>query len=232
MNALTISLVAIMIPGVVMALIYDTYTQHKRWDSFRYILMSVVFGIVTYLSMQIAISTYQLISGISDTKSITWELLSVWSIADAEKITINPLEILLGGIFAIPLGLIAVWIATRRTFHEFLLKKGISNKYGDDNAFIRSVELMHGRTGQCYVLLHENDMLIHGTVYLYNENDKTQELSLLDATVINSETGDVLWMTGFIYLSKEYGKMIIFESYIEAPHDKESDTEDKQTGNI
>ncbi len=37
MNTLTVSLVAIMIPGVIMALIYDTYTQHKPCDSFRYI---------------------------------------------------------------------------------------------------------------------------------------------------------------------------------------------------
>lgn len=48
MNTLTVSLVTIMILGVIMALIYDTYTQHKSWDSFRYVLMSVVFGIVTY----------------------------------------------------------------------------------------------------------------------------------------------------------------------------------------
>lgn len=84
---------------------------------------------------------------------------------------------------------------------------------------------MHRNTGQCYVLLHDNNMLIHGTVYLYNENDKTQELGLLNATVLNSETGSVLWTTGFIYLSKEYGKMVVFENYIEASNVKESDTE-------
>lgn len=79
---------------------------------------------------------------------------------------------------------------------------------------------MHKKSGQCYVLLHENNMLIHGVVYLYNENEKTQEIGLLDATVLNSETGDSLWTTNFIYLSKEYGKMIVFENYIEDPNDK------------
>ena len=232
MNTLTVSLVTIMIPGVIMALIYDTYTQHKSWDSFRYILMSVVFGIVTYLSMQAVMTLFQLIAGIGDTKSLNWRLLSVWSIPNQEKIAINPLEILLGGLCAIPLGLIAVYLATKRTFHELLLRKGISNKYGDDNAFIRSVEVMHRNTGQCYVLLHENNMFIHGTVFLYNENEKTQELGLLNATVLNSETGDALWMTNFIYLSKEYGKMVVFENYIEVPHDKESDTKNNQHADL
>lgn len=68
-------------------------------------------------------------------------------------------------------------------------------------------------------------MLINGSVYLYNENEKTQELGLLNATVLNSETGSVLWTTGFNYLSKEYGKMVVFENYNKVPHDKESDTE-------
>jgi len=221
MNALTISLVTLMIPGVIMALIYDTYTQHKPWDSFRYILMSVVFGISTYLVMQATISSYQLITNITDTKAIQWKLLSVWSITDGEKITIKPIEILLGGVLSIPLGLLTVYLSTKRTFHELLLRRGISNKYGDDNVFIRSVELIHNRGKACYVLLHENSMLIHGSVFLYNENDKTQELGLQKVTILNSETGKVLWMTEFIYLSKEYGKMIVFENFIEARDDKE-----------
>lgn len=228
MNTLTVSLVTIMIPGVIIALIYDTYTQHKSWDSFRYVLMSVVFGIVTYLAMQTVLSLIQLLAGIGDTKSINWKLLSVWSIPNEEKISINPMEILLGGICAIPLGLIAVYVSTKRMLHELLLRKGVSNKYGDDNAFIRSVEFMHRNSGKCYVLLHENNMLIQGQLFLYNENEKTQELGLLNATVLNSETGDALWTTNFIYLSKEYGKMVVFENYIEAPNDKESNAENNQ----
>lgn len=221
MNALTVSLVAIMIPGVIMALIYDTYTQHKAWDSFRYILMSIVFGITTYLVMQAGISVFQLVAGIKDTKSIIWKLLSVWTIANGqEKITIDPLEILWGGILAVPLGLFSVFLSTKRTLHEYLLRKGISNKYGDDNVFIRSIEIMHKRRGECYVLLHEDGLLIHGKVYLYNESDKTQELGLLNATVLHAETGSVLWLTEFIYLSKDYGKMVIFENYIEAPENE------------
>lgn len=227
MNTLTVSLVAIMIPGVIMALIYDTYTQHKPWDSFRYILMSVVFGITTYLVMQAGLSAYQFLTGIQDTKSIQWHLLSVWTVANGEdKITINPLEILYGGVLAVPFGLTAVFMSTKRTLHEYLLRKGISNKYGDDNVFIRSAELMHQRCGECYVLLHEDNLLIHGRIYLYNESEKTQELGLLNVTVLHAESGKVLWMTNFLYLSKEYGKMIIFENFIEAASDdKESQSE-------
>ncbi|HCU0179996.1 TPA: hypothetical protein OUE19_002560 [Enterobacter hormaechei] len=216
MNALTISLVAIMIPGVIMALIYDTYTQHKPWDSFRYILMSVVFGILTYIVMQIGITIYQLIKGFQDTKSIEWQLLSVWSVANGqEKIAIKPLEILIGGIISIPLGLFSVFIATKRTLHEYLLKKGISNKYGDDNVFIRSIELMNRMDGFCHLSLHDDDWLIHGKLYLYNENEKTQEVGLINATVYLASTGITLYKTNLLYISREYGKIVMFNQFIE-----------------
>lgn len=224
MDTLTVSLVTIMIPGVIVALIYDTYTQHKQWDTFRYILMSVVFGIITYIFMQAAIIVYQFVQGVSDTKSINWFFLSVWSITNNDKLKINPIEVFFGGLLSIPLGLLIVYISTRRTFHEFLLRKGISNKYGDDNAFIRSVEIMHRRTKSCYVLLQESNLLVHGTISLYNESDKTQELGLLNATIMNSETGDVLFMTNFIYLSKDYGKIVVFENYIEVDNDESEES--------
>ena len=221
MNTLTISLVTIMIPGVILALIYDTYTQHKAWDSFRYVLMSIVFGILTYLVMQIFISSYQFVNGIKDTDSIKWYLLSVWSIANGQdKIKVNPAEILAGGLVSIPLGLLFVYLSTKRIAHEYLLKKGISNKYGDDNVFIRSIEVMcnpaSGYTDtQCWILLKDDDQLIHGHIALYNENDKTQEVSLCNATVYESSTGNIIIKTSFLYVSKEYGKIIIFKDNIE-----------------
>lgn len=216
MNALTVSLVAIMIPGVIMALIYNTYTQHKPWDSFHYILMSIVFGIFTYLVMQLGWTIIQFIMGIFDTKSIQWKLLSVWTIANGqEKISINPLEILLGGIVSIPLGLTFVFISTKRLLHGFLLEKGISNKYGDDNAFIRSIELMNRINGSAYLILHDDDWLIHGQLFLYNENEKTQEVGLSSATIYKASTSDVIYKTNLLYISREYGKIVMCNQFIE-----------------
>lgn len=216
MNALTVSLVAIMIPGVIMALIYNTYTQHKPWDSFRYILMAIVFGIITYLVMQAILTTSQFVYNINDIKAVNWKLLSVWSIADGkENIAVNPFEIFLGGILSILLGLIAVFISTKRFFHEFLLNKGISNKYGDDNVFIRTIELMNTVDGLCHLVLHDDDWLIHGNLFLYNENDKTQEVGLRNATVYIASTGDIIYKTNLLYISKEYGKIVMFNKFIE-----------------
>lgn len=215
MNALTVSLVSVMFPGVIMAMIYDTYTQHKPWDSFRYILMSLVFGILTYLSMQLFIAIYQGITGIKELKTVNWKILSVWSLANGEqKISVNPIEVLFGGVLSIPLGLIAVYLSSKRTLHEYLLQKGISKKYGDDNAFIRSIELMCLETKDCYIFVREDNVVIHGTVQLYNESDKTQEIGLSNATVYDADTSDIILKTNYLYLSKEFGKLMLFKNYL------------------
>lgn len=52
MNELTVTLVVILFPGVMLAIIYDNYTEHKQWDSFRYILYSITFGIWAYFVLQ------------------------------------------------------------------------------------------------------------------------------------------------------------------------------------
>lgn len=216
MNVFTVSIFYLMIPGVLMALIYDKYTQHQKWDSFRYILMSIVFGIVTYLSMQVIISAYQLVTNLSDTKSIKWFVLSIWSVADQKDgVRISPIETLLGGFLAIPLGLIAVYLNKKRTIHNILVNRGISNKYGDDNVFFRSIEEMTESNDFAFILILEDELTIHGHIRYYNESQETQELGLEQVTVYSSIDGTVKMKTNFLYLSKGFGEMMIFKDYIQ-----------------
>lgn len=215
MNAFTVSLFYLMIPGVLMALIYDKYTQHQKWDNFKYILMSVMFGIVTYLTMQIFISAWQLLTNIGDTKSINWFVLSIWNIAEQkDNIKISPMETLLGALLAIPMGLIAVFLSKNRTIQSFLVRKGISNKYGDDNVFFRSIEDMTNIDCSAYILIQEEDIIIHGYIQYYNESQETQELGLSNVTVYKAESATIIFKTNALYISKEFGKIIIFKDYI------------------
>lgn len=216
MDHLSVSLVAIMIPGIIMAYIYDVFTQHKAWDSFRFILISVIFGLIIYIIDQCVVFIWQYIHGKVFAKTpIRWYLLSIWNIASKPDIKVVPREVFFGALSSIPLGVISVYINKKRIFHEVFLKFGVSGKYGDDNVFIRSLEKMSETSKTCYVVLREENLVVAGIIYLYNENDKTQEIGLLGATITDTESGDILFFTNFIYLSKEYGKMMIIENYIE-----------------
>lgn len=217
MDHLSVSLVAIMIPGIIMTYIYDIFTQHKAWDSFRFILMSVIFGLIIYIIDQCVVFIWQYIdSKITNETYIKWHFLSIWDVASKPDIKVVPREVFFGALTSIPLGVLSVYINKKRIFHELFLKFGVSGKYGDDNVFVRSLEKMSETSKTCYVVLREENLIVAGVIYLYNENEKTQEIGLLDATITDTESGDILFFTSFIYLSKEYGKMMIIENYIEA----------------
>ena len=215
MDLFTVSLFYLMVPGVLMALIYDKYTQHQRWDSFRYALMSVVFGVIAYLVLQLIISSWQLLYGIRDTKNINWYWLSIWKVtSQKDGVYINPIETLGGSLFAIPLGLFAVFLNKKRSIQNFLIRRGISNKYGDDNVFFRSVEDMTANNTSAYIFLPDDEKIIHGDIVYFNESKETQELGLDLATVYNSEDGSVIFRTNHIYVSKPFGNIIIFKDMV------------------
>lgn len=198
-----------------MALIYDKYTQHQRWDSFRYALMSVVFGVIAYLVLQIIISSYQLLDGIGDTKNIHWYWLSIWKVtSQKDSVYINPMETLVGSLFAIPLGLVAVFLNKKRSIQDFLIRRGISNKYGDDNVFFRSIEDMTANDTNAYIFLPDDEKVIHGKIIYFNESKETQELGLDWATVYNSGDGSIIFRTNHIYVSKPFGNIIIFKDMV------------------
>lgn len=211
-----------------MALIYDKYTQHQKWDNFRYILMSIVFGIITYLSMQVFIFTFQFLWSIRDTKSINWWVLSIWKVAsEKENITINPFETFLGSVLALPLGLLAVFLNKKRSVQSLLVKWGVSNKYGDDNVFYRSIEDMTRHDCTAHVLLLDEHIFISGEIIYYNESEETQELGLRMVSVNKAEDASLMFATNHLYVSKPFGSMIIFKDIVsigEQNHDSKQES--------
>ena len=50
MSELTIKLIIILIPGAIATLIFGKLILHKEWSSFRFVLYSILFGIVSYVN--------------------------------------------------------------------------------------------------------------------------------------------------------------------------------------
>ena len=62
MNQLVVSLVVILMPGIIAAIISDKLTSHSKWDSFKFALYSLVLGVLTYAMLQIFVYLYDLFS--------------------------------------------------------------------------------------------------------------------------------------------------------------------------
>lgn len=148
----------------------------------------------------------QFIWGIRDTASINWYFLSIWGIISDSNTKLKASEILYAGIISIPLGFTTVWVNNKRWVYSFLVKYGISKKYGDDSVYLKTVEYL----SDCYVnvYLKEEKLTAQGKIYLYHESEQIHELAMIE-TKVYSETGDHLFDSDLIYFSGKLDNFII-----------------------
>lgn len=223
MNELTIVLVAILFPGVLLTVIYDNYTEHKPWDSFRYTLYSIMSGIITYSILQGLIFTGQFIYNIEGFKATNWYTLSVWGILQPEnKEKINAIEVVAAGIIGVALGLISVRLSQGNAIHNFLIKHKITNKYGDTSVFVKSIEITQSEYIKIIVL--DENLTFHGVAYLYHDNGTNLEITLTDVIAYETSTTNEVFRANVLYISKPFGSLLLYTDIEEG-----EEVEQKQT---
>lgn len=214
MNELTVTLVAILFPGVLLTIIYDNYTEHRPWDAFRYTLYSIVSGIITYATLQGFIFLFQFAIDLKGFMDTDWKVLSVWSVLEPKATDIiNPIEIISAGFVSILIGLVAVKVTQQNIIHNLLMRFKISNKYGDSSVFTKTLD----NTGDCYirvVILDEN-LTVEGIISLYSDDGEKQEIKLIHATVFNTKVPEENYRADKIYISKPSGNLMIYIPTIE-----------------
>jgi hypothetical protein len=211
MNELTILLVVILFPGVLLTVVYDNYAEHKPWDSFKYILYSIVSGFITYAVLQIVIFSFQFLYNIKGHENTVWYVLSVWDfVKKSPTFEIHLLEILSAGFMGIVLGLISVKITQLRIINNILIKIGVTNKYGDDSVYVKTIEDL--QDDWVRVIILDENMSFEGRIHCYHDNAQLLEISLKEVIVYETSTATKLYETDLLYISKEHGKFLIYKT--------------------
>lgn len=203
MDQLVASLVVILFPGIIAAVIADKITVHSRWGSFKFSLYAFVLGIASY-------AVLQMLNGIIQTCSIdpqNWNPLNVWSALATENPSIPTIEVLCASFVAIPIAFLVSVIINRKWLNKIARKLGVSVKFGDENLF--SFYLNSKEINWVYVRDISNNLTYKGLVASFAETDQIQELVLLDVTVYRYEDSEELYDIPSIYLSKPIGSFII-----------------------
>ena len=217
MSELTIKLIIILIPGAIATLIFGKLILHKEWSSFRFVLYSILFGIVSYLTLQL------IINGINLCKCNDLPELTIWSnLNDASSIPYK--EVILASIISIILAFIATMIENRKVINRVAGFLGISGKFGDENLF--SMFLNSKEIEYIYLRDIKNQLTYHGWVKSFSENDNISEIRLCDVAVYNYSDSEFLYEVGEIYLSLNKQEIIIELANIE--NDGQEQTEQEQ----
>ena len=205
MNQFVVTLIVILIPGIIAAVISDKITVHSKWDAFKFSLYAFILGLLTYAGLQLI---YYLIDIVKNIFSLTsWSHLKVWNSATSNKNNIVASEVVYATLLSLPIALFASFLINYKVFNKLAKKLKVSSKYGDENLY--SYYLNAKEIDWVYVRDIENNLTYQGRIESYAENDNMQELVLYDVSVFRYEDSFQLYSVPTIYLNKEMGKFII-----------------------
>ncbi len=208
MTELTLKLIIILIPGAIATIVFGKLILHKEWSNFRFTLYSVLFGIFSYLILQIIIESINLALKCSIPD------LSIWKTLTNTKL-IPYKEVLYSSIISIILAFIVSLMENKKWIYRFAKTLKVSNKYGGENLFSRF--LNESDTEYIYLRDIKNNLTYHGWVKSFSENATLSEIKLAEVSVYSYEESESLYEVDEIYLSLDKANIIIEKAKIVEP---------------
>ena len=206
MNQFVVTLVVILIPGIIAAIISDKITVHSKWNAFKFGLYAMILGLSAYAGLQLFFYVVDLFKACSFNIP-SWSHLNVWSSAISENHKIVASEVVYAAILSLPTAFFASFLINYKIFNKLAKRLKLSSKYGDENLY--SYYLNAKEIDWVYVRDIENNLTYQGRIESYAENDRMQEMVLYDVTVFRYQDSIQLYSVPTIYLTKEMGKFII-----------------------
>lgn len=207
MNELVVTLVLILLPGIIAAVIADKITVHSRWGSFKFGLYAFLLGVGCYATLQLAFWAWCFMSHVLCSNCSEYGQLRIWSVALDDGVSIHGREVVLATILALPVAFLASWIVNFKLLNRLAQKLRITTKYGDENLY--SHYLNSQEIDWIYVRDQESDLTYQGRVMSLSENESVNEVVLVDVTVFRYTDSKKLYEVPSLYISKPLGSFII-----------------------
>lgn len=203
-SQLIISLIILLIPGIIAALIFDAITQHKPWNNFIFSVYVVLFGWLSYLPLWLWNKFAKALES-----NIQWG--SVYAFTKLEKSNLNEniyYDVLLAAFFAVIFAYLIAYAANHKWLTRAANKLGVSDKYGDESLFYY---YLNGGSKKDikWLSVHDfsRDIIYAGALLSYSEQDGAQELVLVNVDVYPA-AGDSYRLDN-IYICAKKGNLSI-----------------------
>jgi len=205
MSQLVVTLIVLMLPGIIAAIIADKITFHAKWDSFKFGLYSLVLGVLSYGGLQAVWVFIDIFRAGGVPTQWTW--LGIWQAALKAETSVNSIEVFWAAVLALPVALIASFCINHKIFNKVARFFGVSTKYGDENLFSY---FMGGKDiDWIYIRDKPDDLTYEGHVVSYAENASCHEVVLAEVKVYRYSDSEFLYEVPFVYLCKPFGSIVI-----------------------
>jgi hypothetical protein len=186
----TLKIIIILIPGAIASLVYERLTIHKKWTSFEFITMSILFGGISYL---VAEALHNYIYFLNDDT-----LNDFWANLPTREIPFS--AVISASIASLFVGLSATVIDHFKLVNKFGKLIRITNKYGDENLY--SYFLNANSITEVYIRDKKNGLTYHGVIDSFSETDEFKEIVLSDVKVYGYEDSIFYYHIDKLYLAR------------------------------
>lgn len=205
MDQLLITVIVLIFPGIICAIIFDKITSHSKWTSFKFSLYSLVLGIFCYTLLQTVYFFIDAIKILACGGSWTW--LTIWNAALRPDDALSGKEVVLATLCAPLVAFFSSFLVNHKVFNKIAKRLKISTKFGDENLF--SYYLNSPSVRWTYVRDEEQGITYFGEIASFSEGENHHELVLLDVSVYNTETSKLLYEVPSTYINKPFGSLVI-----------------------
>ncbi|QQU04240.1 hypothetical protein [Myroides odoratus] len=206
-SELTLKLIILLTPGILATTIYKRLTiRHKEQSDFMFVVISIMFGMFSYLILQIFNYLISSINNFCSKSLVKFETIKTFSdLSNGNSIPYS--EVILACVISIILGFSISKLDHSKLINTLARKWKISNKYGDENLY--SYFLNSPDINWVYVRVIENSITYLGCVESFSETPDNKEIVLGQVTVYTYPDSKKMYEIDRIYLVFPKDKVII-----------------------
>jgi len=217
----------LLLPGVVASLMLNQISSNRTQSVLIFIINSALFGIATFLIMELFVSLYHLIVSIfSNHIKIRFGLnLSIWGNLFDNKNEINKIEILISYLLSIPLGVFYGFIYSKKLINKLFQKLRLTHRYGDDDVW----SFFFNSPDTKWVLVRDKQINItyYGSVRAYSDTNEKREILLNEVDVYTTDKWEFLYKSDAVFLELDNNNYSI-----EIPNTEENGNNKKNSKRI
>ena len=209
MNELTVKIVMILFPGIICTILLDKILEHKPWDNFKYSLLIIFYGILSYSFLQLFYTIAELLKvGYSNFNLENVKVLSVWDFG-GNGVNIPYIEVIYAGLTSVFLACTISYVEHKEFLTSIFRRFSITEKYGD---YTTNYQLLkNNRNEWIDITIWDKNLFIRGLVVSINETNGLCELCISNAEVFQLKNDEVesLYFVDYISISEKYDNLII-----------------------
>ena len=204
LTELTIRIVLVFLPGIISKLIIEALTVHSEKRHFYFIVYSFILGNLCYANYFFILKAINWIPNVSiDTK-----LYYLSSLLEKNQ-TVQISEIIFASLLEIAWGIFFSNAINKKYLYRVMQRLTITTKFAEADVWSYLFNSQNEEMGWVRFRDPKTNLCYEGWVEAFSDKHQELELFIRDVTIYKNDTGEELYKSGGVYISRNANEVSI-----------------------